>query len=359
MFEQGGAPGSGGAAVRAWEAGAAAARWVREQAVHLPGLRGAYLSGSLLGAGVDDPWPESSDVDAVLVFAPGKCPPKLGKFRTEGILLEATCLEETEFASLEHVLSTHYLAYALNAGALLYDPDGILAALHRETAARYGDRRWVEARVRSLLERVRQGAEAFDPRASLAAQVNAWAFPTGICCFPILAAALENCTVRRRYSAARRVLERYGMEGFSARLLSLLVPEPLGRERLSAHMDRLEETFWLACGTSGPSVSYPFRSDISPQGAAAAIGGSRELLASERPEEAVFWMLATFARCHIILEWDAPALERERRPAFRALLADLGIRGAEDFSARLGQIKAFLPALEAAARQVMDLREQG
>ncbi len=42
--------------------------------------------------------------------------------------------------------------------------------------------------------------------------------------------------------------------------------------------------------------------------------------------EVVFCLVATYAPCHRILAIDAPALERERGPAFAAMLADLGIR---------------------------------
>lgn len=333
--------------------------WLENRLGDFPGLSGAYFSGSYLTAAEDAPWPESSDVDIVLVWREGACPPKLGKLREQGVLLEISSLEETELRDVSRVLSTHYLAYALQAGEILFDPQGRLSSLHRQVQAEYAKRKWVQARCESFYKRIREAVEGYSPQAmSFAQKVNGWAFTTAITCFPILLANLENCTVRKRYPAARRVLESYGMGDFYPRLLSLLVPKPLGRDSLLAHMDSLEETFSLACASTGPSAGYPFRRDISQEGAAVAIGGSRELLDTAHPEDAVFWMLATFARCHIILDMDNPAQSQQRLPAFRAFLEDLGICRGEDISVRLQGLAAFLPDLEKAAGKIMDLREQ-
>ena len=182
------------------------------------------------------------------------------------------------------MLSTHYLAYALNAGAILYDPQGILGRVHRQVQAEYARRPWVLARCESFYNRIKQGVQGFCPdHMGLPQMVNGWAFTTGIACFPILLADLQNCTVRKRYPAARQVLEAYGLGGFYPQLLSLLVPEPLGRACLAGHMRQLEETFRLACGTAGASASYPFRQDITPESAAIALGGSWELLDTPPP----------------------------------------------------------------------------
>lgn len=334
--------------------GETARKWVEERAGNMPGLLGAYLSGSYPSAPAGADWPESSDVDIVLVFRRGACPPKIGKTRAEGVLLEISCLEEGEFAELTHVLSTHYLAYALNAGGILFDPSGMLTRLHEEVRREYGERRWVEARCQWFYRRIEQGVEGYVPgNMTFPQAVNGWAFTTGITCFPILLADLRNCTVRKRYTAARGVLESYGLGDFYPRLLSLLVPAPLGRERLAGHMKELEKTFALASGTRGPSAGYAFRSDISEEGAAVAIGGSWELIEGEHPEDAAFWMLVTFARCHIILDMDEPGLSAERLPALRGFLRELGVSGEEDIAERLRAVRGFLPGLKETVEDIL------
>ncbi len=336
-------------------AGQIAQSWAQKCARTMPGLMGVYLSGSFLSAPEEGDWPESSDVDVVLVFEDGACPPKLGKFLEEGLLLEASCLEEGALSDLSHVLSTHYLAYALNGGKILYDPQGKLARLHRAVKTEYPRPQWVRARCEGFYRRMEQGAGGFAPDTPLPQMVNAWAFTTGISCFPILLAGLENCTVRKRYPAARRVLEAYGMGDFYPELLSLLAPEPLGRQRLSCHMEELEKTFALACESDGPSADYAFRGDISREGAAVALSGSWELIEGPCPEDAVFWMLATFARCHTILDMDGDKGEA-RLSALWAFLNDLGVYKEEDFSARLRGVGAFLPRLREVQEEILRKR---
>ena len=325
--------------------------WAQAQGESLRGLVGAYLSGSILEAAEDAPWPEVSDVDVVLVFSPGCRPEKLGKLMYRGLLLEGTCLEEGEFSSLEGVLSTHYLAYALNRGQILWDPHGRLEELHRQVASQYAQPQWVQARIGSQLERVRQGLSAPLPE-GWPQQVNAVLFPVGVTCFPVLLADLRNCTVRRRYAAARVVLERRGLLKEYPRCWGCWPPRPLGKERLLAHWEALSQTFSLASESRGPSQGYPFRSDISPQGKKAALEGCRELLSSPWPEEAAFWMGATFARCQIILEMDDPQTARRRLAAFQAFFEDLGLGTQEGLRRRREEVLNALPWLEALAREV-------
>lgn len=339
------------------EAGAWARDWVQAHVKDFPGLTGAYISGSYLSAPENTLWPESSDVDIVLIFREG-CPQKIGKLRHHGLLLEVSCMEEREFRQTGHVLSTHYLAYAMNAGEILYDPRGELARLHQAVKEEYARRRWVDARCEDFYQRMEQGVRGYVPEnMTLPQTVNGWAFTTAISCFPLLLANLENGTVRKRYTAARRVLETYGMESFYPRLLSLLVPEPLGARCLSRHMQELEKTFSLACNTTGPSAHYPFRQDISREGAPVAITGSWELIHSPHPEDAVFWMLATFARCHIIFDMDDPTLGADRLPALWDFLSALGIHQLSDFAPRLHALLDFLPALREAAGEIADRRQ--
>lgn len=336
----------------------AARSWVREEAYALPGFCGAYLSGSILEAADGDIWPESSDVDVVLVLRDPNEIPAFGKFRYGEALLEITLLERSAFHSLEHVLRTHYLAFALNAGVILSDPEGWLVPLHRQTASAYARPEWVRARCRGFLAGIRRSAEEFDATVPYPARVNSWLFPTGISTFPILAAALCNCTVRRRYARAREALQQYGLGDFYPALLRQLVGDGFDPACLPGHLDALAETFDLACETSGPSDAYRFRSDIRPQARPIAIDGCRQMLSSEHPQDAIFWMGVTFARCQTVLALDDPALSARRLSAFRAFMADIGIAQDGDFVRRFAQLEAFLPQIERIAERIMRTRPE-
>jgi hypothetical protein len=89
-----------------------------------------------------------------------------------------------------------------------------------------------------------------------------------------------------------------------------------------------------------------FSTDITPAARPIAIDGSRELIQAGAHREAVFWIVATFARCHTILAADAsPELQRALAPAFDAIVADLGITSTDDLIRRAEDVTQFLPRL--------------
>ena len=104
-------------------------------------------------------------------------------------------------------------------------------------------------------------------------------------------------------------------------------PERGRSERSSAHAD----------------LRLPFAADLTPAARPVAIDGSRALVEGGNHREAVFWIVATAARCQAVLADRAPALARDREPAFRALVADLtGMRTPADI---LAHRAALLPGL--------------
>jgi hypothetical protein len=338
------------------EARAIAREWVEQYGSRIPGYCGAYLSGSFLQAAEDDIWPETSDIDIVAVID-GEIPEiKPGKFIYSSVLLEVSLIHKKEYASMEHILSTHYLAYALHMDGILNDPHGFLEPLHLEVKEQYAREYWVHKRCQSFIAHIRDSVAHFNRSAPFHEQVTGWLFRTGITAFPILAAALKNCTVRKRYTAARTVLEEYGLMDFYPPLIRLLTGDAFKAGSLPGFLKELETTFDLAANTRGPSARYPFRSDISFSSRPVAIDGSRRLIESAYPMEAVFWMVATFARCHAILSMDAPQLQQKRLPAFHAFMSGLGITGTDAMGRRNEELLAFLPEVEHIADAIIEKR---
>ena len=86
-----------------------------------------------------------------------------------------------------------------------------------------------------------------------------------------------------------------------------------------------------------------FAADLTPAARPVAIDGSRELVDGGNHREAVFWVVATAARCQAALNVLAPALAAEREQAFRALVADLtGLRSPTDVLTRRDALLADL-----------------
>lgn len=85
-----------------------------------------------------------------------------------------------------------------------------------------------------------------------------------------------------------------------------------------------------------------------------AVDGSRELIDRGDHREAVFWLLATFARCHTALAVDAPDLHTARLPAFREAVADLtGLTDTEELLARRDEVLRFVPRLWAVTEEIL------
>jgi hypothetical protein len=117
----------------------------------------------------------------------------------------------------------------------------------------------------------------------------------------------------------------------------------LTSSRVEQHLTNLEHTFDAAAAAA--KTPFFFSSDITAVSRPVAIDGSRELIRAGNHLEAIFWIVATFARCHKILAADAPYLQHAHTPAFHEILADLGITSTDTLIHRARDVIQFLPRL--------------
>ncbi|MFI7446361.1 hypothetical protein ACIBQX_02575 [Nonomuraea sp. NPDC049714] len=358
-----------------------ARQWVLDEGARLPGFAGALLTGSALWAHPDTTLPDSSDVDVLVVLNTPSPPPAAGgKFLYDGVLLEVSFLSWQDLAptanpegrdpgpttnsvgreldrtaealgrelgpaadlgeQAEAVLGHYHLAGAFHRPGVLADPTGRLTAIQRVVARHFADRRWVLERCTHAENRVRGWITGMDDRASLPEQVAAWLFGTGVTTHVLLVAGLRNPTVRRRYEAVRELLVERGLAGHHEHLLDLLGCAELSPERVRHHLHVLERVFDLAKRVRAPS--YRFASDITEQAEPIAIGGGHDLVDKGLHREAVFWLVATHARCLAKLSaagHPAPA------DGLTELLADLGAETSADRRRRGDRVMAALPGL--------------
>lgn len=337
--------------MRIGAARAAAVDWVERHGPAVPGFVGAYLTGSTTWLDADDPLPVGSDVDVAVVVEGDTAPPKPGKFRHRGVLLEVTYRPSSRYASAEEVLPDYHLAAGFHADTVVADPTGRLRRLWAEVARGYADPYWVRRRCATVRERIEAALGALDPPRPLPDLVLSWLFPTGVTTHVLLAAALRNPTVRLRYLAARGILADHGRLDLYPELLGLLGCADLPAERVRHHLDALTATFDATAAVA--RTPFLFSSDITPAARPITIDGSQDLIDRGRHHEAVFWIIATFARCHTILAADAPEAHRALTPPFRAALADLGITGPADILRRAGEVTRFLPRLWQTAEAII------
>ncbi|MET9662676.1 hypothetical protein [Streptomyces sp. NPDC006510] len=336
--------------MRVGTARAAAVQWVTEHARPAPGFRGAYFSGSTVGLPDDVELSPYSDVDVVVVTAGPDPHAKPGKFRFRDALLEVSHLPWDQLASADDVLSSYHLAGSFRRDTVIDDPTGRLRELRADVSRRFAERPWVRRRCLDAERRIETRLAAFDTSAPFHEQVTSWLFPTGVTTHVLLVAALRNPTVRLRYPAAREVLDAYGQAHLYPELLELLGCARQSAHRTGHHLDELARTFDAAAAVA--RTPFFFSGDITAGARPVAIDGSRHLIERGDHREAVFWIIATFARCHTVLAADAPELHHARLPAFREAVADLGITSTDDLLRRGEEVIAFLPGLRRTAEQI-------
>ncbi|WP_225827512.1 hypothetical protein [Streptomyces naphthomycinicus] len=339
------------------EARAAARDWVHRVGRTTEGYLGAYLSGSTTALAGHSELPVGTDVDIMLITQQPPAGLKPGKFLHRGALLEVTDLAREAITPADRALGNYHLAHGLDRGLILDDPTGELHRLHQEVAAKFADPEQVRRRCTGIRDKIDAALGALDAGAPWYDQVTSWLFPTGITTHLLLVAGLRNPTVRLRYLRTRQLLTELGLTDHYPTLLRQLGCEELTRERAAHHADRLAATFDATAAVA--RTSFFFSSDITPAARPIAIDASRELVRRGDHREIVFWLVATFARCHKILAADDPALHEELAPAFSDLLADLGILDSEDLRRRGEATRACLPELWKVAEDVMSAAVPG
>jgi hypothetical protein len=337
--------------MRVHEVKAVAREWVLEHGQKTPGFVGAYIAGSANVLPDDAEYPATSDLDMMLVLEDPGDALKPGKFIYRGALLEASYLDRSMLSPPEAVLESATFAWSFRRPSVILDPTGMLRALHEVVAREFARRRWVRARCERALERIGSSAQQSNDEAPLHDQVTASAFTAGITCFPLLAAALKDATVRKRYVAAREVLARYERLDFHEELLALLGCAEMARARVEHHLEGVTRAFDAA--KRARKTPYRFGSDISDAARPISIDGSRELIERGLHREAVFWLAATYGRCRHILSVDAPELLPELDADYRELMVDLRIESREQRSARREDILAFLPRLTNVTQEIL------
>jgi hypothetical protein len=339
--------------VKAGVAKEIAREWVTREGTRLPGFAGAFLHGSINWLGDDDEIEPTSDLD-VMIAIDGVMPAeKPGKFEYRGVLLEISYLPDDELRTTEQVLGRYNLAGSFHGASVIADPTGRLRELQRQIALAYPQRDWVERRCEDALANVLRNLDSLDRFQPLHAQVTSWLFGTGVTTHILLVAGLRNPTVRKRYLAARELLAQYDELPLYEELLRLLGCAEMTPERAMHHLGALEQAFDLAASLIQTPVF--FAADITAAAKPVAIDGSREMIERGDHREAIFWMTATYARCQQVMHTDAPPHLRAASTAgFRELIDDLGAGSFAEMEARAEQVRAFLPAIMAAAGRIMD-----
>ncbi len=328
---------------------AAAVDWLMQEGRLHPGYLGAYLAGSTVDLPDAAVLPTGSDLDLNLVVETEG--PKPGKRLHQGVLLDITVIARDRLFPAERALASYHLAGGFRTDTILDDPTDTLRALQREVAAHFAEPVWVRRRLEDVKDRILGGLRSIESRAPWPDQVTTWLFATGVTAHLLLVAGLKNPTVRLRYLRARELLAERGMLDRYPALLDLLGSLHLTQAQAHRHLNGLARAFDAAAEAA--RTPFFFSSDITPAARPIAIDASRTLIEQGDQREAMFWIVATYARCHKILADDAPAIGRSLMPAFAAALADLGIGTSGDLIARGQKVLAALPGIQRTAEEIL------
>jgi hypothetical protein len=319
-----------------------ARRWVEEEGRSLAGFYGAFFHGSVNELPDGALLPATSDLDVMVVLSGPAPAATFGKFRYQDVLLEVSFLPAEQVRSAEQVLSAYHLAGSFRVPSVILDPSGHLTGLQTTVAREYARLPWVHRRCEQARGNVLRFLEGLQPGIPFHEQVSAWLFAAGATTHVLLVAGLRNPTVRRRYEAARELLEEYGRLDFHETLLELLGSARMTRQQAEQHLEALTEAYDAA--STVLKTPYRFAADLTPESRPIAIEGSRESIDSARHREAVFWMVAAYSRCQWVLAHDAPPEMQARHDAgYRRLLADLGIVSFQGLQERGEQVSVALP----------------
>lgn len=345
------------------EARAVTAAWVARHAARDARFRGAFLTGSTIALPAGAQLPATSDVDVTVVVAEPYPPrsgppspagddpsaaaslssqqalsprPRQGKRLFDGVLVDVSYLAESALADPAQVAASFVYAPSFRGGHVLADPTGHLTRLEAAIAPGFASAAATRRRTDDVRTRIRArlaalDLAALDLAASWADLVLGWAFPTSLTAVVALVAALRPPTVRLRYLRARELLAPSAYE----RLLATLGCAGCDARAVARHLDAVAERFDEAAAILArrglATTSFPFAADLTPAARPVAIDGSRALVDGGAHREAVFWVVATAARCQSVLSAVAPELARAREPGFRQLVADLtGLRTVGD-----------------------------
>ena len=326
-----------------------ATEWISQVSTELPTFHSAYLAGSIVYREDHSKLPKSSDLDVLIILNQADIPMKPGKIVYQGVLLDVTYLPWAQFQNSERILGSYHLANSLKSKMILSDPTGELQKIQAKVADLFPKRMWVEARCEDALERITNNLDSHSNKTQWADQVMAWLFAAGVMTHVLLVADLQNPTVRLRYLNVKKLLRTYDLDHVYEELLDFLGCRELSSDRISSHLNQLETTFDAAVSIAKTPLF--FSSDITKEARSIAIDGSCELIKAGSHREAVFWMVATYARCHQIFALDAPKLLH--MPGFNSLLADLGITSTDDLDKRVAEIREYLPNLKKYAEAIM------
>lgn len=334
-----------------------ARHWSEHEARKIPGFVGTYLTGSTAWKDEAEIHPASSDIDVIVVIDAETLPEKLGKFANRSGLLEVGFVTLAEITEIDTILADYHLAGSFRKPTTICDPTGKITEIQTAAAAQYADAEFVLHRLKHARQNALSFQDGYASAVTLHDQVTSLFFAAGVTTHMLLTAALENPTIRRRYIAARAVLDRIDKHGLHEDLLATLGSRDLDAVAVQKHLDRLALQFDFA--GSILTTPYRFAADMAPDARAVAIGGTQEMIDQGFHREAMFWLLAVYSRCRAVISVDAEAAMLARFDfGYWRMLNSVGITSHADMDRRADQVLKDIDHVMEVSSKIIDDRRR-
>lgn len=295
----------------------------------------AFIGGSMACADPALPYDPTSDIDCYLVLAGDPPDGKIGKITVDGVLLDVSWLPWHQLAGAE---SHAVLASLLQFGRIVRDEDGALTILRQVISGRFATDEMIARRLDDMRARIRGGLAVDSSHLATPEQVMNWLFPATLATHMPLVAHCVPLTVRKRFVAAKKVMEPAVYES----LLALYGFDDVTAERAQQWLLDTALLFDHVAPMAASSTRF-WASDIRSDARDIAIGGSQRLIDAGMHREALYWIIATRVRCLTVLN-DEGADTVPYMPAFCRLTSELNVATAPQRSQRSVHILTWIGA---------------
>lgn len=289
------------------EAKQIATEWIKENVEQFPGLVGAFFGGSVNVTPEDLPWPESSDIDILLI---ADVPRGLSTVHHKDVLLEIGTFPAKDFdLSFESIVSDFRYAIHFSVPSIILDPTGKLKSLHEKVKDQYSRRKWVNKRCQGAEKRVLDvlggmlESIGFGKDTKWGAVFTLY-YATFAAAEMLALADLRNPTIRKAFAVSSQVLESCNHQDLQESLLEVLGARDLSEETIHSHFDQLRTTIVEASRVIKEPFFFSDRLRIEL--ISHNLAGVEEILDMGLPRESVFWIHFLLAIAQRAVEADAP-----------------------------------------------------
>jgi hypothetical protein len=328
-------------------------RWLAEELGRDGEIVCAFTGGSINRMAEGASFPESSDLDLVLVV------PHLDpvRHRTEkraygGIAIEPFYVPLERFRSADELLADFGLCPHALAGRVLHDPQGFLERVRPALAAGFARRRWIRARWQAVRQHTLPWLD-WGERDGRLLQVNAVSFHAiqGLAQMALIA-DLADPTVKKALVKAKDVFAAYQQEERHRSLLRLLGADGLDDDAVLAMAGRCLETLDAACAC----LRTPFEGDnaVSVHALPSLQLEVPACVAAGAGREIALWVASLYTFALHAIENDGPQpLASAARERYLADMMRMSAATEADALARVRACRAALDEMEGVCEAIV------